>query len=91
MPTSRDSLLRLLRGLPDVPVRSVPVLGVDDFALRTGPRHLDIVLRPHRVPFVLGAGLVAVAVAARVSQFGAALVRGPRGHAGDVRFVDLGA
>ena len=29
MPTSRDSLLRLLRGLPDVQVTALPMLGVD--------------------------------------------------------------
>ena len=36
MPTSRDSLLRLLRSLPDPQVGELPVLGVDDFALRRG-------------------------------------------------------
>lgn len=34
MPTSRDSLLRLVRALPDPPVGDVEVLGVDDFAIR---------------------------------------------------------
>jgi hypothetical protein len=34
MPTSRDSLLRLVRVLPDPPVDEVEVLGVDDFAVR---------------------------------------------------------
>ncbi len=34
--TSRDSLLRLLRGLNDPQVTALPVLGVDDFALRRG-------------------------------------------------------
>jgi transposase len=34
MPVSRDSLLRLVRALPDPPVGAVEVLGVDDFAVR---------------------------------------------------------
>lgn len=34
MPTSRDSLLRLVRVLPDSPIGDVEVLGVDDFAIR---------------------------------------------------------
>jgi transposase len=34
MPASRDSLLRLVRALPDPPVGEVEVLGVDDFAIR---------------------------------------------------------
>jgi transposase len=34
MPASRDSLLRLVRALPDPPVGDVEVLGVDDFAIR---------------------------------------------------------
>lgn len=32
--TSRDGLLRLVRALADLVVETVPVLGVDDFALR---------------------------------------------------------
>lgn len=34
--TSRDSLLRILRGLNDPQATALPVLGVDDFALRRG-------------------------------------------------------
>ena len=36
MPVGRDTLLGLLRGLPEPPVGAVTVLGVDDFAFRKG-------------------------------------------------------
>ncbi|HEY5878567.1 MAG TPA: transposase family protein [Nakamurella sp.] len=36
MGVSRSTLLRLIRALPDPPVGSVAVLGVDEFALRRG-------------------------------------------------------
>ncbi len=36
LPASRDTLLRLLRALPDPEVGEVAVLGVDDFAFRRG-------------------------------------------------------
>ena len=36
MATSRSTLLRLVRGLPDPPESLVTVLGVDDFAIRRG-------------------------------------------------------
>jgi hypothetical protein len=36
MPVGRDSLLRLVRALPHLPVGEVRVLGVDDFAVRRG-------------------------------------------------------
>jgi hypothetical protein len=36
LPASRDTLLRLLRALPDPEVDQVAVLGVDDFAFRRG-------------------------------------------------------
>ena len=36
IPVSRDSMLRLVRALPDPPIGTPQILGVDDFALRRG-------------------------------------------------------
>jgi transposase len=41
---SRDTLLRLVRALPDPPIGVVTVLGVDDFAIKRGQTYATIVL-----------------------------------------------
>ncbi|MGO4649966.1 ISL3 family transposase, partial [Nocardia sp. 2YAB30] len=69
LPGSRDTLLRLIRALPDPQVGAITVLGVDDFAVKRSRRYATILLdmATHRPVDVLD-GREADLLAAWLSQ-----------------------
>ncbi|EWM12066.1 transposase [Kutzneria sp. 744] len=44
LPASRNTLLRLLRALPEKPVGEVTAVGIDDFAIRKGQTYATIII-----------------------------------------------